>query len=149
MDSVGLAGGDRTDGECVDAVAHERRDGIINESVALDHRPPGEPLGHDAHTIVAAFARTGVTGMGSTVIDDVDLRGREGLLERRSELPAAFVVQRHVQALAAELVRRKSQKSCPATNASVRIVRPNTLKLTHVRSLAWKATARFSPPSTA
>lgn len=76
----------RDDAECVDAVAHQRRDSRIDHPVPLELRAPGEGRGHQRDAVMTAFARASVTGMPGAVVDHLDGLRRERLLEGGADL---------------------------------------------------------------
>ena len=61
---------------------HQRCDGCIDQSVALELRTPFESLGNHDHAEVAAFAGARVSGVPGAVVDDLERPRCQFLLQR-------------------------------------------------------------------
>lgn len=83
---LGLVGSVCDDAECVDAAAHQGRDGRIDHPMPLELRAAGEGGGDQRHPVMPALTRAGVTGMVGAVIDHLDGQRRERLLEGSTKL---------------------------------------------------------------
>src|SRR6516162_10830976 len=131
----------------------KRRDRRIDQAVTLEPRAATERLGHEGHAVVTAGAASLVTGVRGAVIEDLECRGRERLLERAAQLRHDLRAHRDTSEAGARAgsaaAARLNHSTCSATNAKVSTAKPNNLKYTQVRSLAPYATARLSAPSSA
>jgi len=121
----------------------KRRDRRIDQAMTLELRPAAKCCAHQAHAKMAAGARAGVARVRRALIGDVELQRRKLLLERRAQ--ACYALRRHARCTGA-VMRRDSHASCAPMKTKVATVKPNTLKLTQVRSLALKAITRFKTP---
>jgi len=122
----------------------QRRDGGIDQAMPLDLRPATKRRTHQSDAKVAAGARAGVPGVRRAVVADVELQGRKLPLERRTQ--SCQTLARHARCTAAA-PRRASHAICAPMKTKVATVKPKTLKLTQVRSLALKAMTRLRMPS--
>src|SRR5262249_28680938 len=62
------------------------RDRRMDQAVTLEPRAATERLGDECHAVVTTGPGTGVPGVRGAVIDDLECRGRERLLERTAQL---------------------------------------------------------------
>src|ERR1700722_19049067 len=129
--------------ESVHLAMHERRNRRIDEAMPFELRAAAKCSAHQAHAKVPAFARARVPRMRRAVIGDVELQRRKLLFKRRPQARHAF--RRHALCTGAT-IRRDSHAICAPMNTKVAAVKPNTLKLTQVRSLALKAITRLRTP---
>lgn len=98
----------------------------------------------EADPKVATFARAGVPHMRCALISDVEPQRRKLLFKGRPQ--AGYAFRRHARCTGATM-RRDSHAICAPMNTKVAAVKPKTLKLTQVRSLALKAITRLRMPS--
>ena len=78
----------RIDRERMDALGHQRADGIINEPVPAQPRQAAKRLGLDLHGEVAAFARAGMARVAMAVVDHLDAQRRERLAQHALDVAA-------------------------------------------------------------
>ena len=124
----------------MDIAVKQRRQRFVDQSMTLQRRQATELAAHQPQMEMPLAARTGMTGVRLAVVPDVQLLRAQAILH---QLPYAFnPVQERVNRLC-------SHHACPMANSISTAVRPNTLKLTHTRSLALKATHRLAAPSSA
>ncbi len=134
------------DAQGVDVRMQQRRERLIHELMALQARATGELLGYHKDGKMAAFTSTGMAGVRGAVVTDLKPHGGEARGQRLTDFLHPLR-SRHVVASRGRC--RDSHASCRPANTTVAAVRPNNLKFTHVRSLALKATSRFTPPKSA
>ena len=112
----------------------------MDQAVTLETRAATERRGHECHAVVTTGAAAFVTGVRGAVIEDLECRGRERLLERAAQLRHHRRAHREVSEAGARsasaAAARLNHSTCSATNAKVSSARPNNLKYTQVRSLA-------------
>jgi len=134
------------DAQCVDVRVQQFCDRLIHELMPLQSGTTRELLRYHAYRKMSAFARAGMAGMGGAVVADLKLHGAKP----RGQCLADFLHSLRGGHVVASRGRcRDSQASCRPANTTVAAVSPNNLKFTQVRSLALKATSRFTPPSSA
>ena len=89
----------RDDAECVDPVAHQRRDRRIDHPMPLELRTAGEGRGHQRYRVMASLPCARVTRMAGAVVDHLDGQRRERLLEGSANLAGGGCARKRLLAL--------------------------------------------------
>jgi hypothetical protein len=89
----------RDDAEGMDAAAHQRRDRRIDHPVPLELRSPGEGRGHEPHPVVTALLCPGMARVAGAVVEHLEGKGRERLLEGGADLAGGGCARKRLLAL--------------------------------------------------
>jgi len=74
------------DAQGVHALAHQRCDGCIDQSVTLELRTPLEGFGNEYDAVMTPLACAGVAGVLRTVVNDFEGQGRQFALQGQAKL---------------------------------------------------------------